>query len=1448
MRACTALAAFLVAALKVAAHPICFIDDRPPDVERQLTFCPAAQDGACCTELEEAEVEARYNIIGVTLSGDCAGLYKEVQCGQCHSYSGHLFELLGADLGPSDGMIMKNDFCNDLVSKCAGQIIFPDYPDGETYCEKHTGGSDDNDNFWSYPYTEPEIFEPGLNEVFDLSDSEYPDQFLSMKMTPDGSQWWLLGQSGEIKSVNVNSLGSSTNIVDISDLGILHVAYEEGLLDFAFSPLFGQNDYFYVSYTCDLNDGENPRNRLSRFTYISGSQAGTLATQDILLTSKPKFNSIHSAGWVGFKPSDYGKSSSGHDIYWTTGDGGPQTDYTNQAQDNSNLLGSMMRITVPSGSGTSGYTIPSGNLGGGKGEICASGFRNPWRCSFDKLSDLLVCGDVGHTKVEEIDIIECGKNYGWSQFEGSRCQEAVEDDPGFSTCQGISRSGFTFPWFEYCHPDYDSDAGEQAEFTGGVDICGGRQLTGSAVICGFFYHGEYFADLLTGALIFGDVVNKNVYYLKEEEGEMVFGTIISDGSVQIVGFAEDNNGELMLITQNHEVYHMPCGDLCATTCLEQAEEQPTVSSQGCYGDSPSNRALPNAGDVCGEGEKLMSPAICAAHCAVKFPGSVYAGVEYGFECFCGGASADFDTNGKLDDMSCDYLCTANPEEFCGGFNAIEVFKLGAEEVDDGSENPLIPVDTSVPTVDTSVPTDGDSVFTFLGCFADPEGSRSMVFEVASASMTPSLCAVLCSGSPFFGTQYAQECWCGGSGAQAMFTANGPGSCTDSCTGDSSETCGGSYAISAYSTDGDAVVVDPTPVDPTPVVDDYEYAGCYADPGGSRAMTQELVSNTMTPAVCATACLGSPFFGTQFAVECWCGDDSSAAILAANGPGTCGDNCAGDSSEKCGDSYVMSVYSRGDEIPDTVVPVTPVDDDYEYAGCYADPTDSRSMTKNSDSDSMTAELCASLCPGAPFFGTQYAQECWCGSDSSAQILSSNGVGVCNDNCTGDSSEKCGDSNVMSVYSRGDEIPDTVVPVTPVDDDYEYAGCYADPTDSRSMTKNSDSDSMTAELCASLCPGAPFFGTQYAQECWCGSDSSAQILSSNGVGVCNDNCTGDSSEKCGDSNVMSVYSRGDTIPAPVIETFEYAGCYADPADNRAMEKGGDSDEMTASLCSGLCGGSPFFGTQFAKECWCGDDSSAQILSDNGEGTCNDNCTGDSSEKCGDSNVMSVYSRGDPIPETEDPTPTTPVPEPDDDDSYTSAGSAPGFALAHPSSALSSGRSAGVGGTMQKLSSKPTVPALARTGAPATPLRYAVDGMRCRCTRSKPTRVVTRMEAVYKYGCIVVPVDGLLWPAPKCRRWKVVGREATASTCVRECDGSWLACRPLFPYRRRREACFTFSAYSPTVLRFFVVYSLVYDLNIITRFVPLVVVIRALGFAVTFLQGRIEGHAGRSNRTQV
>lgn len=96
----------------------------------------------------------------------------------------------------------------------------------------------------------------------------------------------------------------------------------------------------------------------------------------------------------------------------------------------------------------------------------------------------------------------CGNDYGWSIFEGSRCQ--VEQEDRIGTCAGRSRAGYTFPMFEYCHPNYPADPDSVSDLTGGVDVCGARAIEGLAVIVGHPYHGQRFNDVLMDALIFAD--------------------------------------------------------------------------------------------------------------------------------------------------------------------------------------------------------------------------------------------------------------------------------------------------------------------------------------------------------------------------------------------------------------------------------------------------------------------------------------------------------------------------------------------------------------------------------------------------------------------------------------------------------------------------------------------------------------------------------------------------------------------------------------------------------------------------------------------------------------------------------------------------------------------------------------------------------------------------------
>eukprot|EP00752_Nemacystus_decipiens_P007896 g7055.t1 len=534
-------------------------------------------------------------------------------CIQCHSFSNHLFERLGPEFGLLDGMNLKQDFCEALVSACGNQIDFggPEEYDGLSYCEQHAGL--DGDEFWSYPYTDPPILEPGLNLVFpNIAAEDIPPKLDTVRLTPDASEFWIGGREGQVS---------------------------RGLIDLAFDPKFSDNNFFYLSHTVNLGTSSvEQHNRLSRFIDIPGDPAATLETELVLLTSGQKNTRAHSSGWLGFKPSAYRSPDDFNDLYWNSGDGGPQQDTIGASQDTQNLLGSMMRISVPTTSERDSSAAP---------EVCAIGFRNPWRCSFDRLDDTLWCGDVGQSSVETIKIVECGNNYGWSLFEGSYCfppnQGRVWNGVENPQCsEDMDRSAIEFPVYEYCHPSHQSN---DPVYSGGKDYCGDREIVGNAVIGGYVYRGSYFADLLYGAYIFADYENRNIYFLEQNDSGMwVSGTIVSDRTARVISMTEDENGEILLVTSEQDIFYLPCGDLCSSTCLEQAEEQPTIE-------------------------------VCASYCATV-PNAVYAGVEDGTDCYCGAAGEVYDKNGALGDESCGTLCLSNPGSTCGGLGAIEIYTIG----------------------------------------------------------------------------------------------------------------------------------------------------------------------------------------------------------------------------------------------------------------------------------------------------------------------------------------------------------------------------------------------------------------------------------------------------------------------------------------------------------------------------------------------------------------------------------------------------------------------------------------------------------------------------------------------------------------------------------------------------------------------------------------------------
>jgi glucose/arabinose dehydrogenase len=190
---------------------------------------------------------------------------------------------------------------------------------------------------------------------------------------------------------------------------------EQGLLSLAFAPDYARSGRFYVYFT-----DRGQQERIVEYRRASADRADPGSARLVLRMADPEPN--HNGGLMIF----------GRDglMYVGTGDGGGGYDQhgaRGNAQSLGSLLGKILRID-PRASGGRPYTVPTTNpfaqRAGARPEVYAYGLRNPWRFSFDRLTDDLTIGDVGQDAVEEIDFVRRGRgagaNFGWRPFEGTR--------------------------------------------------------------------------------------------------------------------------------------------------------------------------------------------------------------------------------------------------------------------------------------------------------------------------------------------------------------------------------------------------------------------------------------------------------------------------------------------------------------------------------------------------------------------------------------------------------------------------------------------------------------------------------------------------------------------------------------------------------------------------------------------------------------------------------------------------------------------------------------------------------------------------------------------------------------------------------------------------------------------------------------------------------------------
>jgi glucose/arabinose dehydrogenase len=313
---------------------------------------------------------------------------------------------------------------------------------------------------------------------------------------------FVVEQGGRIYVLENTATPTKRLFLDISDR--LKSGGEQGLLAMAFHPRYQQNGLFFVHYS-DAEDGDTVIARYS-VSATDPNAADPASEKRFLRVDQPFAN--HNGGQITFGNDGY--------LYIALGDGGSAGDPEGNGQKPSSLLGKILRIDVDTPSTGREYSIPNDNPFKNsttfREEIWAWGLRNPFKISFDRPTGRLWAGDVGQNKLEEVDLILRGRNYGWNTMEGSQC---------FNPSTGCNREGLELPIAEY---------GRSA----------GQSITG-----GYVYRGRSIPALV-GIYVYADFITGRVFGLRFGNGKTVNSQLV-DTEHLVSSFGLDRENELYLL-------------------------------------------------------------------------------------------------------------------------------------------------------------------------------------------------------------------------------------------------------------------------------------------------------------------------------------------------------------------------------------------------------------------------------------------------------------------------------------------------------------------------------------------------------------------------------------------------------------------------------------------------------------------------------------------------------------------------------------------------------------------------------------------------------------------------------------------------------------------------------------------------------------------------------------
>jgi glucose/arabinose dehydrogenase len=346
---------------------------------------------------------------------------------------------------------------------------------------------------------------------------------------------------------------------------------ERGVEGVVLDPNFETNGFVYVYYT--HHDDTGSFDRLSRFTVsATNHDVADPTSERVLIDGIPTFDpGYHNGGLLQFGADGM--------LYVSIGD----TTDTTMPQDLSKLQGKILRINPAAYPNIVPADNPYVGLAGDRGEIWASGFRNPFTGKMLPGTSQLYVNDVGSGSYEEVNQITKGGNFGWPTAEG------------FST-----NPAFVNPIYNYAHN------GQGAAITGAE-----------------FYIGSQFPPSYQGQYFFGDYVRGFIRTLDVKTG---IAKDFATGEVAPIGFANAPDGGLYWLSigpgsgTNGAIYkisysvgnHSPIA--VASADRTDGLAPLTVSFSGQGSSDPDNDALTYSWDF-GDGQTGTGSSITHTYSA-----------------------------------------------------------------------------------------------------------------------------------------------------------------------------------------------------------------------------------------------------------------------------------------------------------------------------------------------------------------------------------------------------------------------------------------------------------------------------------------------------------------------------------------------------------------------------------------------------------------------------------------------------------------------------------------------------------------------------------------------------------------------------------------------------------------------------------------------------------------